>query len=229
MILGCDKKDDQQMIVGDCHVLSFMESVSRDFDGNTTYIIKGIVLDKYEHYGLKIRFVEDLKGNFPKNVTTFDTWGANTPSTSYFLYRSDNLTIYKTQDVLIMHLLPVLDYLFLDQQRSSPEKSGDYTTLPCTYSVLKLSDDYVTGYLSMTYIDDKMWHNASDEEKTTFYNYLASTNDGRMLEYMKFLERSEMLQEFLESSYNNYHARSVTNTMPLEDFRKKLNELLTNN
>ena len=134
---------DPQLAI-DCNVFTFLEGISRYSRCSDVYLVKGIVLDAYE-YGLNIKLVEDLKGNFQKNVSTFKTWGANT-SSSVYLYRSDNLSIYDKKDILMMHLISAPDFPFLDPE-SFPEKSGDYTTLPCTFSVLKLSDGYVNGFI----------------------------------------------------------------------------------
>ena len=200
---------------------SFLEGVSKSLLGfysyDSIFIIKGIVSDKYE-YGLNIRLVEDLKGNFPENVDTFIVWGGgNTFLESHTL---DYLEMYDEQDVLIMLLTPVRD---IPAEMIPPgniwEKLGDYTTLNCTHSVLKLSDDYLTGRkILTTYVEEKMWHNISCEEKTSFYeNHVHISH----LDYISH----EELQLFLEQFYNNTYATSTINTMPWEDFQKKLNEL----
>ena len=110
------------------------------------YIIKGIILDKIE-YGLNIKLVEDLKGNFPKNVNTFVLWGDGIP----FLCsnRVDDLKKYNNQDVLIVLLTPAHDLPadMIPDGNTWFEEPEDYTTLTCTASVLKLSDGYVTGFI----------------------------------------------------------------------------------
>ena len=140
-----------------CTVFTFMEGVSgishpvlTNIIPDTTYIIKGIVLGKIESYGLSIKFVEDLKGTFPENIDTFTVWGAGGISASN---RSDYINIYDEKDTLILHLVPVNEYLLKRYlQHPNPEwvwveKPNDYTTLDCIKSVLKLSEGYVEGCL----------------------------------------------------------------------------------
>jgi len=128
----------------DCPIASFQEGVSRFPKCCNTYIIKGIVEGKIE-YGLNIKFVEDLKGNFPKNVSTFNAWGDNGGSFRYGI-----LSIYDISDVLIMHLIPVDENKVYHSGASDVpcfEKPGDFCTFPCTVSVLKFSDGYVSGHI----------------------------------------------------------------------------------
>lgn len=126
----------------DCHENSFFEGISMFSESCNVYLIKGIVLDAYEH-GLNIRFVEDLKGNFPKNTNTFMIWGSNGTG-----FRSDYLIRYGDENVLIMHLIQVQPF-HIEHRLGETwlEKPEDYSTLPCTHSVVKLSDGYVSGYL----------------------------------------------------------------------------------
>ena len=154
MLSGCENKMDKKNtcncdlppdIIGmsaNCIVKYFLEGVSEYSNCSNTYVIKGVALDMYE-YGRNIRFVEDLKGNFPENVNTFIVWG---DGGRFGLERSDNLSIYNEQDVLIMHLAPAEEYQFeLLPGETWLEKPGDYRTFTCTKCVLKLSDGYVTG------------------------------------------------------------------------------------
>jgi hypothetical protein len=125
-----------------CLPLSFLEGSSAASGCSNTYIIKGIALEEHE-YGRNIQLVEDLKGNFPKDVNTFTAWGGNR-----IISRTDNLKIYNEQDVLIMHLMPTGPYEFEHREGETwIEESGDYCTFPCLSSVVKLSDGYVTGYI----------------------------------------------------------------------------------
>ena len=234
MITGCAKAkqeiittEDEEMptIAGSCDnwYTSFLVGVKNSTESNT-YIIKGIVLDKIE-YGLSIRLVEDLKGNFPKNVDTFTAWGYG----NSFLEsnRSDRLILYNTQDVLIMHLAPVCDLSHMKPQGHTWfEKPEDYATLDCEPSVLKLSDGYVTGYLFPPKIlDDRKWSDLSSEEQTSFLESW-SFSPGRY-EYMATLS-SEKLQEFLQAIFTAQHTSPrEESAMAWEDFQKELNELLT--
>ena len=130
----------------DCYVSSFLEGASECSKCSNVYIIKGMALDSYE-YGLNIKLVEDLGGNFPKNINTFIAWGDG----NSFLCsnRLDRLDMYSSQDVLIMLLTPAreLPADMIPDGNTWLEKPGDYTTLVCTASVLKLSGGYVTGFI----------------------------------------------------------------------------------
>ena len=129
----------------DCIVCSFLEGVSMYSKCSDLYVIKGIALDKYE-YGCKIELLEDLKGNFPENLDTFIVWGDG--NTALELNRMDDLRIYDDQDVLIMLLTPAHDLSEMTPAGTWFEKPEDFTTITCTKGVLKLSDGYVTGYLT---------------------------------------------------------------------------------
>ena len=128
-----------------CGILSFFEGLSDCSDCSDVYLVGGLVLDKIK-YGLNIQLVSDLKGNFPKNADPFIIWGADDAFdyVSIELNRFDQLAGYKSGDVLIMQLIQVRDL----SEHTLFEKQGDYSTLTCTCSVLKLSDGRVTGYLT---------------------------------------------------------------------------------
>ena len=159
-ILGCNKTSEKEKepeikssiehlppsIAVDCMASSFMEGISMYSNDNDLYIIKGIVLDNIE-YGLKIKLIEDLKGNFPESVSEFIAWGNGNAFIE--LNRLDNLTLYSKQDELYMLLTPTRDILaeMVPPDSKWLEKAEDYTTLNCTFSVLKLSDGYVSGYI----------------------------------------------------------------------------------
>ena len=204
-VIGCNKTSDTeesglQQLSLNCVVHSFMEGVSITSNDNCIYIIKGIVLDKIEH-GLKIRLVEDLKGNFPENRNTFIVWGGGTPFNT-FLNRQDNyVELYENQDVLIMLLTPSRDlpvgmnpsgYAWL-------EKPEDFTTVPCINSILMLSDCCVTGHmLPYEEKEDRWWDEMSREELSA---------------YTESLSLKEQLTLHMDK-------------MSYDDFQKKLNELL---
>ena len=128
---------------GDCFVSSFSENYLSNFEDENVYFIKGIAMDKID-YGLKIKLIEDLKGNFPKNVDTFIAWGDGVTCTE--LNRLDKLSLYDNQDTLLMLLWPAGK---IKPCQNFPEKKGDYTTINCGYSVLRLTNDgNVTGHIS---------------------------------------------------------------------------------
>jgi len=156
MLSGCENKADKKntcdcdlppVMIGtsvNCIVKSFLEGVSDYSNCSNTYVIKGVALDMYE-YGRNIRFVEDLKGNFPENVSTFIVWGDGEP---LGVERTDYLSQLNEQDVYIMHLAPAGEYQFeIPPGVTWLEKQGDYCTFACTKCFLKLSDGYVTGYI----------------------------------------------------------------------------------
>jgi len=102
----------QPPLAMNCTVWSFMEGVSMHSNCGCI-LIKGEVLDHYE-YGLNIRLVDDLKGNFPKNIDTFVVWGNNQGCslTSFLAYgRQENMRMYEKRDVLIMLLAPARDVM----------------------------------------------------------------------------------------------------------------------
>jgi len=174
MLSGCENKIDKKNtcdcelptvrigMSANCIVKSFLEGVSEYSYCSNTYVIKGVALDMYE-YGRNIRFVEDLKGNFPENVRTFIVWGDG--GYDFPQSRQDYLSIYNEQDVLIMHLAPAEEYKYeLPPGVTWFEKPGDYSTFICTWSVLKLSDGYVTGnILSNEYRSTMSWNDFHKE------------------------------------------------------------------
>ena len=126
-------------------VSSFLEGVSGSSIFCNTYVIKGIVLDKIKYGGLKIRLVEDFKGNFPGNIE-FIMWGKNSQIGFSGEYLEDDLSLYDKQDTLIMHLVPVYELLEITSTEYTwLEKPEEYATLAATFSVLKISGDYVEG------------------------------------------------------------------------------------
>ena len=133
-------------VLVNCSVQSFIEGVSTYSRCNNFYLVKGIALEAYE-YGRYIKLVEDLKGNFPKDVDAFIAWGDG--SEGLESNRQGNLSIlYNSQDVLIMLLTTVEPYVLeLPPGITWFEKPGDYHTIMCTSSVLKLSGEHVVGHI----------------------------------------------------------------------------------
>ena len=153
---GCNKKNDNSceepivcgscnnILMGDpsirynCLVSSFLEASSCYSKCSNIYIIKGIALNSPYEYACNIRFIEDLKGNFPKNVNTFTIWKID----GSFSIENEN----KDEWILILCQSPD------NPSWSNPdtqwfEKQGDYRTLICTSSILYLSDGYVNGHI----------------------------------------------------------------------------------
>ena len=124
---GCKKEVScGRGIAWDCYVKSFTETYPDYFKKNRVFFIKGMTLDA-EKDGYNIKVIEDLKGNFTRKSNIFVWNGGGGDIAQYH------------NDTLIMHLMKCKD----------SDDSIDYTymTLPCTYSVLKLSNGYVTGYI----------------------------------------------------------------------------------
>ena len=107
------------------------------------YFVKGLVLDSKDKYGKQIKLIKDLKGNFPEAATYFTVWGDCCPD-NFRSGRFDNLNLYNNQDTLLMLLLPVPDVSSWDYV----EEPGDFMTMSYSFSVLKLSDNYVCGYIT---------------------------------------------------------------------------------
>jgi len=167
----------------DCMERSFIEGLSIFLPENTEeypwlsnyekdgiFLIKGEVLETIEH-GLKIRLIEDLKGSFPKNVNEFTVWGNG--QISYF-FISDNRSDFFAQDgwekgdILLMLLTSInkekveamLNMCCAEEFLSRwqwHERPGDFSTMVCTPSVVKLSDGSVTGRLLLV-LDEENPH-----------------------------------------------------------------------
>ena len=179
-----------------CKVLSFLESASEYSKCNNYYIIKGVVLGSYE-YGLNIELNEDLKGNFPKDVSTFIAWGAG--SEGLCSERSDDLRMYEEKDILILHLTHADTYQFeLPPEITWFEKPGDFTTITCNHSVLKLTDENVTGYISPNEKRNHWWDEMTQEE---------------LFAYQESLSLSELYFLFMD-------------TMPVKEFQKKIKDII---
>jgi len=129
-----------------CEFIPFIENFRCNFRCNEVYFIKGIAQDIVYEYGRNIKLIEDLKGNFPKNITTFTAWGDG--YTYIELNRVDFLDRYENQDTLLM-LLRSTRYNPKSDSSHIPfyEREGDYTTMTCAYSVLKLANSNVSGYI----------------------------------------------------------------------------------
>ena len=127
-----------------CLEVSFTENYLSNFQKDEVFFIKGVAMDVFE-YGRTIKVIEDLKGNFIGESSIF-VWGAGFPSNvSEFeacmtVERWDIITQYQENDTLIMLINPVCFENCL-------EIFGDYTTISCAFSVLKLSNGFVTGYI----------------------------------------------------------------------------------
>ena len=167
IIIGCDNKpckceDLLEVTKGTCIGYSFIDKLSKllNSEQHSTdifFLIKGEALYAIEH-GRRVRLMKDLKGNFPENVDVFTVWGAGgfrfiTTGRTDYLARDWN-----SNDTLFMLLLPydknetemLINELSLrGQLECLPllwfEKPGDFRTITCQHSVVRLSGNYVTG------------------------------------------------------------------------------------
>ena len=141
---ACKNDNDVEIVpICECLYIPFMKTYISYYDDIETYLIKGVALDVIDGYGRKIKLIEDLKGNFTRNInSTFTVWGA-------LVCRADNLSAYNNQDTLIMLLNPAIDNKFkiTVDGKVYHERVGDYVTLGCGHSVIKLSNSNVYGFM----------------------------------------------------------------------------------
>jgi len=200
MFLGfsCSDKQEHQMTAADCHLASFLVNYSENYKKADVYFIRGIATKLKHEGGLNIKLIEDLKGNFPKNVTTITVWGGYNPGQGKMtIERLDNFSIYKNQDMLLMLLTPSTIWKY----NSEPEKKGDYATIGCAYSVLKLSNGYVTGVIIPDEDRWYPWKDMSEEEFSAFWSSLSEEEQQSiLLDTMSWEDLQKKLQEILESN-----------------------------
>ena len=110
----------------------------KKFNYGNAFFIQGLVLESHLEYAKKMQLIVDLKGNFPKETTTFFAWGK---SEWWSPENVDDLRLYNNQDTLFMFLYPAY------YNTTYGMKTGDYITLPMSHSVVKLSNDSVSGYI----------------------------------------------------------------------------------
>ncbi len=121
----------------DCEERAFIDNYLSSKKSDKCFFIKGVALDVFE-YGRTIKVIEDLKGNFVDDSLIF-VWGWGDPGPGCMTTeRWDIITQYEENDTLIMLIVPVFFENCL-------EVFGDYTTIACASSVLKLSNGFVTG------------------------------------------------------------------------------------
>jgi len=162
IIAGCSK-DPAPIVCVDYASFSFKQTYLEHFQNDDFFLIKGVALDVNKH-GREIKVIEDLKGNFTGKSSIF-VWGTtgssscgNNPDA-----RMDYITQYQKNDTLIMFVEKV-------QSNKKIERSGDYTTLNCFASVLKLSNGYVTGYINIWGVA-VLWEELKNELQTRLNSY----------------------------------------------------------
>jgi len=162
---------ERSFIEGCSIFLSENTDVNPWYSSDKIFFIKGKTLETVENHGLKVRLIEDLKENFPKDVNTFTVWGTGIgPGNGYDYFftsnsRADWLTTdWKEGDTLLMLLTSVdkekaeatMNMCCMPEEIQSQwfERPGDFRTMMCTPSVVKLSEDYVIGRLLFTWDGD---------------------------------------------------------------------------
>ena len=186
----------------DCMYVPFIDAYSMylydDYYKNDDfYFVKGAALDVVCGYGRRIELIEDFKGNFPKEVSIFTVWGDGVSFIE--LNRVDYLSDYKNQDTLIMLLGPAADYKYeIPPGGVWYEKKGDYTTLGCAHSVLKLSNGYVTGFILP--IDERIaskwwWYFSKEEMDSLIVNMSPEEYKSMVLDTMLYTDLQKRLQE----------------------------------
>jgi hypothetical protein len=105
------------------------------------FFIKGKIAKEQtsEPYGVKIELVEDLKGNFPKDLSTVLLWGAG--DASGCVDKLQGYHIHKKDTILV--LMKQIDRV--DGGYPTGRTAGDFTTIDCATSVLALSDGLVNA------------------------------------------------------------------------------------
>ena len=172
ILIGCKNTNETipPPTAGNCMDVAFMETYLY-FQNDDIFFIKGVALDIIE-YGRNIRIIEDMKGNFKEKSTIF-VWGGGNPPNDGGVYltveRLDNITSYNKNDTLIMLVKKI------DKERPyTIEKPGEYATLDCACSVLKLSNTYVSGRIFPYWEkEDLWWINMSQEEWYSYVNNLS--------------------------------------------------------
>ncbi|MDR1221603.1 MAG: hypothetical protein LBL07_01815 [Tannerella sp.] len=103
------------------------------------FFIKGKIAKEQTSgpYGVRIEPVEDLKGNFPKDLSTVLLWGAG--DASGCVDKLQGYHIHKKDTVLV--LMKQIDRV--DDGYPTGRTAGDFTTIDCATSVLALSDGRV--------------------------------------------------------------------------------------
>ena len=125
LLAGCKPPEEVKYydLSNDVLYVPFKGLYLRDFQKDKVFFVKGLALDVCE-YGRNIEIIEDLKGNF---------------ADTSFVFIQDCCRI---GDALIKHHKN--DTLIMLFEKTYKK---DYITL-IGHSVLKLSNDYVTGYIN---------------------------------------------------------------------------------
>ena len=200
MLCTCSDKEKYHPLSKDTlDDIGFKGAYLINFQSDDIYFIKGAALDVYK-YGRNIELIEDLKGNFSKETTIFIVWGNGTAPIE--LNRWDYMPSYKNRDTLLMLLKPAGDLMkFIPKGEPFFEKKGDYTTLSSMHSILKLSNGYVTGYISPWDERPKWWQEDMPQEDMILFLESLSQEERDMLG--KETELWDDLQKELQKLLNS--------------------------
>lgn len=149
---GCNRYDEPASCL-ECAGFPFIQTHLINLQDDGVFLFKGVALDVAQH-GREIKVVEDLKGNFVGKSSVF-VWGKS--STSFCDNkgrqdgRLDDITQYHKNDTLIM----LIDNKIHNNYNRAVERPNDYKTIGCCYSVLKLSNSIVSGYITSCYIGEE--------------------------------------------------------------------------
>lgn len=114
----------------------FVDNYKANIHRGDVFFIKGLLTgNATEPYGQKIKPVEDLKGNFPEDLSTVVLWGAGDASGCV-----DKLQWYNAKDT-ILALMRQID--FDDYTYPTGKSPCDYETIDCAYSTLLVSEGSV--------------------------------------------------------------------------------------
>jgi len=142
LFAGCANKNEEtpSQLSADCADISFLENYSLNCKNENVALIKGVALDVYRH-GRNIKIIDVFNGNLSVNSSIF-VWGAGTAEQGgegMTIERWDIITQYDKNDTLIMIVEKII------KSARSRENPGDYETIQCAHSILKLSNGNVTG------------------------------------------------------------------------------------
>jgi hypothetical protein len=189
---ACKEKNNNSVIEqpsADCLDCSFTENYLKNIKDANIFFVKGIASDTVKH-GRYIDVIEDYKGNFDDKSSIF-LWGGGNDN-CIESNRWDIITQYNVNDTLII-IIKKIEKLF----DCDIESLGDYSTITCSHSVLKLSNNYVTGYI-LPYWEKKdfWWVNMTEEELYSYVINLKTWEEGYSLEEdtMSFEELQAILK-----------------------------------
>ena len=150
ILAACSKSEEPNTCI-DFATFSFKQTYLRYFQDEDIFFIKGVALEVNKH-GREIKVIEDLKGNFSDKSSVF-VWGSTgitCDNKGRHDTRIDFITQYHKNDTLIMFIKKAHKRF-----NGDIESSGDYTVLGNYSSIVKLSKNTVSGYITSCYDDEE--------------------------------------------------------------------------